>query len=182
MKINLDYKKTEESIRYLKRMVTELSKFPRKHGTTTQCESTQKIQSRVPSLDELHSKRSIDLAAAHADKYYVRPMTVDEILLIEGMRYGIKNTLGQSEESATTIERREKAIHAFTYSKPAPLNEVEIEKLTQLVPIEELTEMPRTPTWFEKILDKFNPKSDVVEPLSYYERQLQLKELEKENK
>lgn len=61
-----------------------------------------------------------------------RPVTLEEISLIEGIRRRPKNSIGQAEDSAFTPERRQAAAHAFAYSPPAALTEAEKAKVSQI--------------------------------------------------
>lgn len=184
MKIKYDYKRSPETQSYIDMMVASMPRRQKKSGTTVQSESTQKILARDPSLDEIHSKRSIDLAAAHADRYYERPISAQEFNLIEGIRRKAKNTLGNSEKSSVPQEKRERAIEAFTYSQPIELSESEKQKITQLETVKELKELPikNKKGLLEKFLAIFNRPIENTDTHSYAEMQAYMKELEEENK
>jgi len=103
--------------------------------STIQCASTQATLDRDPRLDELHSKRSINIAAAQADRYYTRPISAEEYAACGGNK---KHGLGALTKSSVSDEKKEKAVDAFIYSQPAPLNEVEVMELTKIEPIIEV--------------------------------------------
>ena len=103
--------------------------------------------------DELVSKRGLE---------------PQEVTVVEGMRRQSKNTLGTSELSSVTEEARERAIHGFTYSKPAEPSVTELRRLKKLVEVEAIrpAEAPTTAddkreyklTMLEKMRLWFNSK------------------------
>lgn len=71
-----------------------------------------------------------------------RELGIEEFQVVDRLRKSSKNTLGESQESATTKEGKERAIIGFTYSKPAELTKEEIKKVTKL---EEIKSTPLEP-------------------------------------
>ena len=149
-----------EQIEYRERMVKELKalNLPKRPVSTVQAASTQAIINRPVSEDEAHYNRVVSTegqtTADMINKSDVelsklvgtRDFTVAEIMAAEAARKGVKNTIGQSEKSATTPESRELAIHAYTYSQPAELSALEkahITRLTEMTGV--VIPMPESP-------------------------------------
>lgn len=163
-------KKTEEySISkfspYVEHMVENLKRTaPAKRPVSTiQCASTQAILNRPKEKDAEHWNRPVlkewmynpdpktpeefDIAVAK------RSVTLEEVVLVEGMRRSVKNTLGQQEEPSLSKELKEKAINAFYHSPPAELNQLEKARVTQMtgytpLPYMEETKPKKRFKWF----------------------------------
>lgn len=132
---------------YVDYMAEQIRKLPRKPASTVQSASMQATLDRDPSKDAEHFSRKLDLSKAqiaHSEKEmekFERRISPQEFSLIEEMRHkGHGNTIGQYEKSSPTEENKQKAIHAFTYSEPAPLSDLKIKELTKIEPITELKE------------------------------------------
>lgn len=79
-----------------------------------------------------------------------RPIDIRDIELHKATRVG-KNSLGDSKESSVSEELRERAVHAFTYSKPADLTEEELTRVRKLEILEAVSAIP-----VEKKKEKLN--------------------------
>jgi hypothetical protein len=179
MKEKLLDKRNPEAEAYANLMATRLRAVKReiKPKSSIQCASTQSLIERDPALDAQMKLRIPD-----PEKYKTlhpslveRKIDVQEFLLIEGMRRSVKNTIGQSDQSATTPERKEKAINAFMYSQPAELTIEQMHKLTEMNKITEYTgPVPQTKkkNWLDLIKDLFGKgRVDLPRSLSYMEKQ-----------
>lgn len=183
MKINEKYERDPSYVAYVEMLVQEKSKLPKISGTINQCVSTSALLKRDPSKDEEHFYRHIDPIAAFADKYYVRDIPIDQIIIYENMRRKSKNTLGNAEGISVSKERREKAIAAYRFTKPTKLNQVEIERVTRSEPIKELKQLniiDKKSLW-DKIKGFFVKKADQERRMSYMELQEYFKEKKDEN-
>lgn len=104
-----------------------------------------KAVKNAKTLDEAVAKRALDPS---------------EVVVYEGLRRQVKNELGDSKDSSVTQEARERAIHAFTYSRPATLTPEERARLQKLEPIKAVqpdvapAEKPleRKPSLWERLL------------------------------
>lgn len=82
----------------------------------------------------------------------MRPLKPDEIQAEEKRRRGSKNTRGASDKGSVDPVKRDKGIHAFTYSAPANLTPEQIKKLTKLEQIISTPldpEKPRKKKWWK---------------------------------
>jgi len=141
---------------YLDRIVEERKKrIPKIPPSTVQPASTQAILDRPVEDDLKHWLRPIpknwcanpeawkilqdDPLNLEAQKAFVGAKDFDptQVAIVEDIRGKARNTEGQSEKSSVTPERKEKAIHAFHYSQPAPLTPEEIKKVTVVNEIKE---------------------------------------------
>lgn len=151
MKKSDEYSESKNAA-YLKYMVEQLQSIPRKiqPASTIQCASTQATLDRDPKDDLKHFKRKIDINKAVVADFvlpngeinpkYARQIPVSGIINFEKMRRSPKNSIGQSEKSAFSEERREAGRHAFEFSPPTPITEQDKEKIVKLEKIEILKE------------------------------------------
>lgn len=193
MKIKPISKGSPEFKAYSEHMMTELRKLypaPRPK-TTDQCDSTREALNRTEKQSAERRKELTDInfwldlkersKAPHSETCE-RKIDPDQYSHLETVRRRPKNTLGQSEKSASSPERREKAEHAFRYSQPADLTVQQMEKLTELNKIVEYTDLPpeiKKTGFFKKLLNKLIKPDD---NLSYAERREKLDEYSKEKK
>lgn len=70
-----------------------------------------------------------------------RIFTVEEVRLQEDIRHKNRNSLGQYDMSGAEKELKDKAIDAFNLTPPAPLDKVQIERITKIKQIVELKEL-----------------------------------------
>lgn len=151
-KVNEDYTPSEEDIAYRQMLSKSRPRFDAIKPTTAQSASTQKI------LDAHAKGETLVQFKEPLPDYHVRdengdifinerPLSVNEVVGYETLRRGAKNQLGESKKSVASEEQKEAARHAYTYSEPAPLTEVETEKLTKMDAIKELNTMPKTIEW-----------------------------------
>lgn len=167
-----DWKKREingpsaEHLAYTKQMA-EIKKIPPlpKRG---QCESTKRL---LAMSDEEHAKHMArpfppDGWKAAEDVETAMMKTVMRVGLsniahVESLRRSVKNTEGQSVLSSASDERKELARQAFTCTPPAPITEVEEERLTRLEPITMLKVMPsKSKSFWEKLKAKFHKSNE----------------------
>ncbi len=149
MKLEFQGQRKPEDVMYMQEMLDALKERPRKplpqcpEGMTRdewilsmQPESTKRVLSGEaekmpwPPLfwKAVPDAKTLDEAVG------MRNISIEEFILIDGMRKNSKNTLGQSEISATTPARRESAIQGFIYSPPADVTKDEVlKKATGLV-------------------------------------------------
>lgn len=178
--------RSNESFAYTETLVEGLKARPKekKQGTTIQAASTQKVldmtdselmeyRNRSLDLDKAINKDFITHALAHPldDPLDARKISVHEFNIYEGMRRGSKNNLGASDKKGFSEEKRQRTIEAFTYSKPAPLTHIELEKVTRIDPITELKKLPpeKRSTFWDKFKSLFEGKPDLRETRSYAE-------------
>lgn len=139
----------EAYAQYLKDIRKEL---PKRSVSKEQCESTKKCLARDPKDDELWHAREINLekAIVPIERYDIegrpiwknnRQISSSEFQLFQSNRESAKNYEGCSEKSATTEEKKEKAIYAFRHTPPAPLSDLEIKQLTNAESIKEIKEI-----------------------------------------
>lgn len=153
----------------------------KKPPTTVQAASTQRTLDRDPSLDWEWQNRPLP----PAEKIYAKPLPKDfndpkqmaefvgarevsaeEVILAETARRRSKNTIGQSELSATTPLLREKAIDAVHYTPPAKVTIEEIEKrAVGLVPYksEQIKEVRAHVPWYKAIIGWFSKHEEKYE-------------------
>lgn len=177
MKIKETTSRNQDFSSYADMMSSELSKLPRRPKTITQCASMQDLierqkdpEKRKAYYEYQNSPEFWEKVKAPHPESVERRISPDEFIMYEGMRQSSKNELGASDESASTQERKEKAMSAFTCSQPAKLTPQELEKLTRLTKIMELRKVPEEVEkgiW-EKIKSLFK-KDDPVE-LTYIPR------------
>lgn len=112
-----------------------------------QPESTKKTLLRDPKDDELHYNRAVlnamaipgcDISTEEGrDKAVAaRALSAKEVTLEEQRRRSPKNSLGDVRDHKLAKEARERAVHAFTYSKPASPTMEELKRLTKLSEVE----------------------------------------------
>lgn len=188
------HQRKEPDAQYAAKMSAALSLLPKKPKTVEQCASTQRILDRDPSLDEEWFNRPLP-AEAIAQSKALREAKTDEersllvaerkldpgqVQIIEAHRRNSKNTMGQSELSATPEEAHHRAVEAFVFSPPAKLTAEEIEKLVSLVGYSDPPPAPREEKMIKQsVLERFlrmfgaKPQPSDFEPenLSYAERQ-----------
>lgn len=154
-RISEPYRESKQTA-YVKQVTEELLAIPRQKipPTTVQPASTQATLDRDPALDALHWNRQTPLewkAVPDADlttewgrekAVAARQLKPQEMLLIEDIRHKSRNTLGDSDSSSMDKEKRETAIQAFTYSKPAELTAEQLKRVTKL---EEIVNTPLDP-------------------------------------
>lgn len=178
-------KRLPENEAYAQYMVESLSQLRRakKPASTIQCASMQATIDRDPSKDAEHWNRKIDLEKAIAPHPETCERSIDpfEYNLHEGLRRSVKNTTGQSEKSATTPDRKDRATESFIYSPPAEIAPAQVKKLTKIEPITELKELPKKKKegFFDKIKKAFAQNTDTH---SYAELQKYWEEIEKDKK
>lgn len=177
-----EYSKSKEA-NYVS-LVVEQQKalnIPKRPPSTTQVASMQATIDRDPSKDAEHWNRKIDMSVAIAP----HPSTCERIIdpdqysHIEAIRRRPKNSIGQSEKSSASEERKEIARQAFTCSQPADLNPAEKEKLTELNKIEEYVGPfiePQKNSIFKRIIKLFGQSEEGKSLIEV------LKELNKEKK
>ena len=154
---------------YVKDMVEKLKalNLPKRPVSTVQCASTQAILDRPKDQDaarqaELFSPTFwLDLKekskAEHPEETN-RPWDLDQIRHVEAIRHRPKNSIGQSEKSAITNEKRQHAEDAFLYTPPAEIIELTTEQKERLMePIPELTpiEVQEKPGWWRRLTMSF---------------------------
>ena len=97
---------------------------------------------RKPEEDLEHLLRPMPACIAnpeakdHDSLVGTRKVSPEEILIAERARRSAKNELGSSKESSVQGEKRDKGIHAFTFSKPHKPTLEEIKKLKKILGIE----------------------------------------------
>lgn len=176
MRVSDPYTVSKQSA-YVKRMVEELGAIPRdkRPPTTTQEPSTiallaaQKLRPESEDAAYITLRRNTPIAkeaqVRHADGTVntgERQLNYQDVLLFEDNRKKARNTIGQSELSSVDAEKREKGIHAFTYSKPAEPATEDLQRLKLLMGMDAVvaTEIPKPvrpkrPWW--KFWDKSPP-------------------------
>jgi len=148
---------------YVKRMVEETLKGPRPGPvipTTIQAKSTQATLDRDPKDDAKHIERlfgpmpegwkavpdaDMETEEGRAKGVAKRELGIDEVLLIEDTRRKPKNSVGQQETPTLTPEAKQRAVEAFTYSKPADLSLEPAERLKNITKLEEIVNTPLEP-------------------------------------
>ncbi len=133
----------------------------------------------IMSLQLPHVQRVMKMSEVELEEYRARPMPEnwlanpdaktndesvgkrnldpDEIAAYTGMRHASKNTIGQSEKSATTPESRERAVQGLIFTPPAKVTPSEVQaKAVNLVqyksePLKEVwVEIP----WYKALMHK----------------------------
>lgn len=143
---------------YANQMAAELRKLPKRAVTTAQSVSTQAILDR-PAIADVPMWLRPPITGWEADKHAMRDITIEQYEVENKRRKASKNTLGQSEQSATTAERKDRAIQGFIYTPPAKLTAQEQLKMVQLQPIVELGPITQ-PTvevkqsWFSRLFKR----------------------------
>lgn len=159
-------KPNEEFQAYTKLMGDSLKHIPKKPASTVQSASTQALMERHKNPEKAEEYEKYRNSPEYMDAIKgitpERIISPDEFIVIEGLRRTSKNTTGQSEKSATTSERKEKAIDAFTYSEPTELTAQQKEKLTKMNAITELETMPKEEK--KSFLDLFRRLFETKEP------------------
>lgn len=172
MKINYDYKRSPETQAYIDMMVAQKSKTPKIKPSTIQSASTQRILDMNEEELIQHKNRQIDLSKAIAahPATIERKISPEEYYIYRGSQSGSKNTFGQSDDKGYSEEKKHKAMEAFTYSQPAPLSEVQLEKVTRIEPIKELKSLPKEKK--QNLLDKIKNwfKPELERPKSFFDK------------
>lgn len=151
------HKRTSEDIAYTEMMAKEKVTTQKRPVSTIQCASTQRLLTMTDEELEVYHNRTIDLSKAIAQhpSEVERKITIDEFNLIEGTRRKAKNQVGMSDKSASSPERKAKAIDAYAFTPPAPMNEVQLERVTKMDSIKELTKLinsaEKEPSLYERI-------------------------------
>lgn len=113
-------------------------------------------------IDQCKKLREAKTDEERAKLVNQRPLDANEVQTYESHRRTSKNTVGQSEESATTPELRNKAVEAFVHSPPAKLTPEERDKLIKLngydPPVAFMDETPEPDTAWDKFLKIFGIK------------------------
>lgn len=88
--------------------------------------------------------------------------SMDDILHAESIRHSSKNSFGQSESNGSSPERKELSRQAFTSTPPAPVTEVQEERVTRIEKITELTKVEKLkePGWLDKILSYLSQEKE----------------------
>jgi hypothetical protein len=137
--------------RFTADMVESLRALPyEKKISTEQAESTKRIMSRPKEEDEAWFNRPLPENCSIKPEVWAnasreerdalvnaRPVTVEEVDVIQDIRKKGRNNVGKTNETSVTSERKEAAVNAFTYTPPAPLTVSELERLVRMVPITE---------------------------------------------
>ncbi len=124
-----------EAQREENRKLAEIRK--QRHGIdpTAQQPSTQAILARPKEKDEEHFFRPlVDCYIRDKDGNIdvgERPVTIEEVSHVQAIRRRPKNSIGQSEKSATGEERKEAAVHTYLCSPPAVLSEEELKRVSK---------------------------------------------------
>lgn len=159
MRVSEPYTVSKQSA-YVKRMVDELKAIPREKRppTTTQEPSTvalleaQRLRPESEDAAYIALRRNTPIAkeaqVRHADGTVntgERHLNYQDVLLFEDNRKKARNTMGQSELSSVDAEKKEKAIQAFTYSKPAEPAAEDLKRLKSLTEMDAVmaTEVPK---------------------------------------
>ncbi len=144
-------------------------------ASAVQCASMQATIDRDPSKDEEHFNRKLDLTKAIAPHPETIARRIDpfDFNMLERMRRKPKNSIGQSEKTAFTTERRERAGDAFLYTQPTKLTSAEMQKLTKLEPIVELESLPveEKDSFFKGLFKKLSNPMEPDASMSYMEKQ-----------
>jgi hypothetical protein len=124
----------EQQIEFDNLVIALKAKTPKRPPTTTQAESTMRTLSRDPRDDFAWQNRPLpENWKAKPDAETLEAMVGERevdlglVSMEETRRRRPKNSDGQSEKSATTPERREKAIDAVIYTPPAKVTKEEVE-------------------------------------------------------
>lgn len=156
---------------YCQMMVEELNKIPYEKKTNTeQFESTKRL---LALSDEAASKRREEIKDPEFwNKLYetaqvakteeemdalARKLTPEEVIIYQQMRQSAKNELGQSESSASTPERKEKAVDAFLYTPPAkltPAQILQVKALQKITMFEGPLPEEKKESWWKRFLPK----------------------------
>lgn len=153
------------SMQEAKRPQSEIDEFI----ASLQSESTRRTLSRPASQDAEWWNRPLPAETIAASKRLEEAKTDEErgilvgerkldpqqVQILEAHRRNSKNTVGQSEVSATSPQQREAAIHAFYCSPPATLTPAEKAKIQELTPYSPLPPLPveeeeRHPSFIER--------------------------------
>lgn len=158
--VDLDPERAKEHLRYVELRAKELAAIPRvkveapkppAHATKEeleqfyfeqQCESTKaailRQRERKPSEDIEYLLRPIPACVANPEAKTLdeltskRQLDASEVMLHMGTKFG-RNAQGQSAASSAE-NRREQAVNAFTYSKPAELSDADFKRITKSEP------------------------------------------------
>lgn len=141
-----EYKESKESA-YVQNMAKAQREIRReiKPASTIQCASTQESLDTTNEQYAEKVKLMFDKGswkAPHPDEV-ARKITPEEFVIIKGLRQASKNTIGQSEKSSISEERKELGRQAFSHTPPTPLTDEQKEKLVKLDLIKQLDTMPK---------------------------------------
>ena len=149
---------SEEFSMFREYMVSELKKINREKipPTTKQPESTARLlalsdeeaeKRRSEIFDPLYWMKLKETAQTGTAESVEQDLAetaarvgAHNIIVEENRRRSQKNTLGESQLSSASDERKELARQAFTCTPPAPLNSVEKQKITELEKLQEIKE------------------------------------------
>lgn len=148
--INENYVRTEEAQAYVEMMVKERLRANKIPPSTKQCASTQRLLDMTDEELAAHRARKFPpdgwLAVPGAknldEAVGMRSIKSDDVVTYDRMRRTAKNELGQSEKDGSGVERKEAARQAYSHTPPAPLTEVQVERLTTMDKITALSSMP----------------------------------------
>lgn len=144
---------------YAERMAMAQKEIPRekKAATTEQCASTMRNlelqKTRHYSQDKEWQLRPIPEsylavpdAKDHDQLVAKRSLDHEQVSHVQSIRHGgTVNTLGDGFKASTSPERRDKAIHGFTYSKPYRPTDEEIKTLIKSVELTCAAPQPMKP-------------------------------------
>lgn len=151
MKKSDEYSESKQAA-YVATVISQLREKPhqKREVTTVQSASTTELNNLSPESRVVRDRQRSDPAywadlaerakAPHPETVK-REITPGEFALIGAARMRPKNSIGQSEESASSPERREKARYAYQFSPGTPfeeLSEAEKAKVQVLEPLVEL--------------------------------------------
>lgn len=157
-----------------------------------QAPSTKAILTRSLSDDSKAQARIVSTSVMVKDKdgnpdVAPRVVTSQEVVLQEAVRHNGRNNqqidqniwvdgenVNGIQLSATSSQKKEKAVDAFMYTPPANLNEQEMKRLTLYTQLKELETLPKEHklSWLDKLLIKMRVKqADTSDRYSYAELQ-----------
>jgi hypothetical protein len=150
------------------RLVSDLKKTnPKPFVSGEQHESTKRNLARDPAKDDEWVARLVNTvpdgwkarpdAKSTDEAVAKRPLSADEILIVETIRRGSKNTRGQSLRAGLDAKTRQKGVEAFLFTPPAKVTRAEVEaRAVNLVPIvsKPIVEEWRELTWWEALLHR----------------------------
>lgn len=109
-------------------------------------------------------QRETDAEKIQAELIAANPTRITDLRIADDERRKSKNTIGQSDLSAFSPERRELARQAFSYTPPAELTPLQKERLVELNPITPYTgpvpEAPKRPGLFQRLREMFQDRDD----------------------
>lgn len=203
MKKSEDYKESKEKA-YRERVTAELREIKReiKPPSIVQAASTQKVMNMSDSeLAEYKARPMLTVDQYRAiptnklkdnptqDEYYAwltgtrEDITPEMVIMHEGMRRGAKNSIGQSQKSSASDERKELARQAYVCTPPTEILASQKEHVIDMNSITELKEipLPQKKTLFDLFMKWFEQFGDTDKPMSYMEKQEFFRKLEEDN-